>query len=326
MNANLKLLIQDEIKRDGPMRLDRFMGLCNAHYYASRDPLGRAGDFVTAPEVSQMFGEVIGAWAAQAWMDMGSPSAFVLLELGPGRGTLMADMLRAVSGVAGFAAAARVHLVETSPVLRAAQGAVLKGYDPQWHDDLGGVPDDLPIIVVANEFFDALPVRQEVERDGVWQERLIAVDLTWNITPLSTEKVREVSPAREVVMAQLAQRMARGAAAGLVIDYGHAWSGFGDTFQAVKAHEYVDPLMHIGEADLTSHVDFEVLARVAADAGVHVEPLMEQGAFLKAMGVEARAAYLKGKGAANVEADLARLIAPEQMGKLFKVMVMRYGQ
>jgi len=318
----LEQQIRDEIKASGPMRLDRYMELCLEHYYGSRDPLGQGGDFTTAPEVSQMFGEILGAWVLQSWMEMGSPSDFVLLELGPGRGTLMADILRVAKPMHD---AVQVHLLEMSPVLRKKQAEALQGYDPQWHEDLEGVPDGVPMIVIGNEFFDALPIRQEVLQGGDWLERTIDADLQWNIVPSGAEKVREISPVREGVMARLAARMADAQSAGLVIDYGHARKGFGDTLQAVKGHDYVDPLTHMGEADLTAHVDFEALARLAAEQGVYVEPLMEQGAFLKALGIEARAAYLKSKGAENIDADLERLVAPEQMGKLFKVMVMRHG-
>lgn len=321
----LEQQIRDEIKASGVMRLDRYMELCLGHYYGSRDPLGQGGDFTTAPEVSQMFGEILGAWVLQSWMEMGAPERFVLLELGPGRGTLMADMLRVAKPLHD---AVQVHLLEMSPVLRKKQAEALQGYDPQWHEDLKGVPDGVPMIVVANEFFDALPIRQEVQQGDGWIERTINADnadLEWNIVPSGAEKVREISPVREGFMARLAARMEDTQSVGLVIDYGHARKGFGDTLQAVKGHDYVDPLEHIGEADLTAHVDFEALAKVAAEQGVHVEPLIEQGAFLKALGIEARASYLKSKGAENIEVDLERLVAPDQMGKLFKVMVLKHG-
>jgi len=342
MNS-LEKIIHNQIAQHGPMDVGQFVALALGHpahgYYMKQDPLGRSGDFVTAPEVSQMFGEVIGAWAAHSWMQMGSPSEFILLECGPGRGTLMADMMRATNGLPAFHEACHLHLLEMSPALKVKQGEVLADFNPQWHDSLESVPDDMPIIVIANEFLDALPFRSLVYLDGAWFERVVDVSngaLVFGTRPCPQAlwpqfgeprvgDIYEFSSPRVSMIEALCGRMKEHGGAGLFIDYGHAKSAFGDTFQAIKGHRYSDPLFDVGSADLTSHVNFELLYHVAEGVGCIAQPLMEQGDFLKMMGIEARAAYLKDKGADTIEKDLHRLIDRGEMGSLFKVMDVRYG-
>lgn len=344
--SSLEKIIKSQIMQSGAMDVGAFMALALGHaehgYYMKQDPFGRGGDFVTAPEVSQMFGEMIGAWCAQTWMQMGSPERFVLLECGPGRGTLMADALRATKNVSGFHHAMGVHLVEISPVLKARQCEALKGYDVEWYESLDNVPDDCPIIVVANEFFDALPFRQLVYTDGVWRERVVGEEsgqlvlglrdcpkAFWPKFGVPKEgNVYEFAPVRESVMDVLLDRIKAHGGAGLFIDYGHAKSAFGDTFQAVYQHEYCNVLDHIGDADLTSHVDFEALGRIAGETGVQVDGVVEQGAFLQMLGIGVRAQALGQAApdkAKDIQNDLQRLVNSDQMGSLFKVMGVRYG-
>ncbi|MBK5961431.1 hypothetical protein CCR97_24970 [Rhodoplanes elegans] len=340
-------LLRRTIAEAGPLPLTDWMALCLGHpehgYYATRDPLGRAGDFVTAPEISQMFGEVLGVWAAAVWQQMGAPSPVRLVEFGPGRGTMMADMLRAARVLPGFRDALHVHLVETSPVLAARQRETFAGagVPVAWHRDLAEVPDG-PAIVVANEFFDALPVHQaEKSRDG-WCERRIGLgpdgsfvltlgpadpDIAervpdfWRVAPSGTVfEWRDAGP-----VAALAQRVARGGGA-LVIDYGHVDQGPGETLQAVRGHAFTDPLASPGEADLTAHVDFFALATTARAAGAAVHGPVGQASLLKSLGIEARAAALKAKNperAAEIDAALARLLdttTKTGMGALFKAL------
>ncbi len=341
MNS-LEKIIHQEIGRDGAMSVARFMELALSHpqygYYVCKDPLGQAGDFVTAPEVSQMFGEVLGAWAAHSWMQMGRPSQFILLECGPGRGTLMADMMRACAGVDGFCDAAQVHLLEVSPALKAKQAEALSAYSPQWHESLESLRKDVPIIIIANEFFDALPFEQYIYIEDRWFERVIVSkegafefsvkpsDRSFSVSEKAKDgDVLEVSDVRVSMMKMLCEHIKRHKGAGLIIDYGHAKTAFGDTFQAIKGHESVPVFSRVGACDLTSHVDFEPLYGVASDVEVLTQPLMEQGDFLKMLGIEARAQYLKQKGADGIEKDLHRLTARGEMGALFKVMDFRYG-
>jgi len=331
------------IALDGPITVERYMALCLAHpqygYYMTRDPLGLEGDFVTAPEISQMFGELIGLWAAQAWLDRGAPAPFRLIELGPGRGTLMADALRAARVAPGFLEALSVDLVETSPVLVDKQKRVLADVPVacHWHTSLDTVPDG-PAIVIANEFFDALPLRQFVRHDGAWRERLVGIaedgTLRFGLAP---EPNREITVKRRegavvewpmagiAVMRDLAARLVQQGGAALVIDYGHTRSGLADTLQAIRNHGFTDVLAEPGEADVTAHVDFSQLAAAARSAGAHVTQPVTQGAFLRALGIDARAAALATSAperAAEIEAAGTRLTAasPETMGGLFKVL------
>ncbi|MGR3593812.1 MAG: class I SAM-dependent methyltransferase [Limimaricola soesokkakensis] len=337
MTALREILLR-RIAATGPISIAEYMTECLLHpvhgYYTTRDPLGSGGDFTTAPEISQMFGELLGLCLAQAWLDQGAPEAFVLAEPGPGRGTLMADMLRATARVPGFHAAARLHLVEASPALRAVQARAL----PQatWHDRIDQIPDDLPLYLVANEFFDALPIRQFVRDGAGWRERVVGHEgdkLVFGLTapaPLAELEHRladtrdgdmvEQSPALPALTGEIGDRIARHGGAALIVDYGGR-GRTGDSFQAVRDHEKVDPLAAPGEADLTAHVDFEALARAAAPAAC-AGPV-PQGVFLERLGITARAQALAAKleGTA-LDAHVAahrRLTHPEEMGDLFKV-------
>jgi NADH dehydrogenase [ubiquinone] 1 alpha subcomplex assembly factor 7 len=311
-------------------------------YYITRDPLGSAGDFTTAPEISQMFGELIGLWCVDAWQAMGAPRAFRLVELGPGRGTLMADLLRAASLVPAFGAAASIWMVETSPVLARLQQRTLAAIDPpvQWTDHLAHVPDG-PTLVVANEFFDALPVRQFQMTATGWRERMVGLEGERLILALAPDApgaiasdlprvapvgaVAELSPDSLNLMADLAGRIASAGGAALIIDYGPAESGLGDTVQALKGHAFADVLAQPGEADLTAHVDFARLAHAARCAGAQAWGPVGQGEFLHLLGIGTRAARLAargGKAAGEIAAAHARLTAPDQMGTLFKVLAL----
>ncbi len=336
--SELGRAIRERIAVEGPMRLDRYMAACLGAYYGSRDPLGPGGDFVTAPEVSQMFGELIGAWAAQVWHDQGRPERFVLAELGPGRGTLMRDALRAAAGMPGFREAAQLWLVETSPVLRERQAETLAVAGPSWADTVADLPDG-PLIVLANEFFDALPIRQFQRTDVLWRERLVGLKegaLVWEwdrarsdpaletrFPLLADGGVVEVNPAGEAIAAHLGARIAAEGGAALVIDYG-AWDGSGDTLQALRGHAPVDPLGAPGTADLTAHVRFSALAAAARPARAH--GVVGQGVFLEVLGLTARAqALARGRDAATVAAIAAahrRLTHPEEMGRLFQALAL----
>lgn len=313
----------------GPISIAQYMAAANAHYYATRDPLGAGGDFTTAPEISQMFGELIGLWLADLWDRAGRPDV-AYVELGPGRGTLAADALRAMAK-AGLAPP--VHFVETSPVLRQEQA--MRVAQAQWHDDLSTLPVDRPLIVVANEFFDALPIRQLVRGPDGWHERLVACQDTLflpirgkavpdAIIPAALAEaapgaIIETSPAGVAVMADLASRIAAQGGAAIVIDYGYEGPATGETLQAVRAHRYANPFEAPGEQDLTAHVDFATLAAAAAAGGVAVHGPVEQGAFLTAIGIDARTSMLGDK----VRADRDRLVDADQMGSLFKVLAVR---
>ena len=317
------------IAANGPISVAQYMAESNAHYYATRDPLGAAGDFTTAPEISQMFGELIGLWLADLWQRAGEPANTCYVELGPGRGTLAADALRAMRS-AGFQPP--VHFVETSPTLREAQRARV----PQaaWHDDVSTLPEDAPLLIVAKEFFDALPVRQLVATEEGWHELLV----TWTGSrferaagpripgPLAVAEagtIVETSPASAAIARELARRLSAQGGAALLIDYGHERSGVGDTLQAVEKHGYADPWTNPGERDLTAHVDFQALARAAE--GVRVSGPVPQGQWLKEMGIEIRAALLAKSAPerqAEIHAAKERLTEPGQMGDLFKAMAL----
>jgi SAM-dependent MidA family methyltransferase len=309
------------------------MAEANAHYYATRDPLGVAGDFTTAPEISQMFGELIGLCLADAWSRAGRPEA-AYVEFGPGRGTLAADALRAMRS-AGLAP--DVHLVETSPVLRAAQAERLP--QARWHDDLSGLPQDRPLLIVANEFFDALPVRQLIRGRSGWHERLVGHDGTRFVPgagPAVPETaipahlrgapegtILETSPASLAIVRDLAQRLAAQGGAALIIDYGHERTSAGETLQAVKAHKYANPWSAPGDLDLTAHVNFEALSAAAAESGVTLFGPTAQGDFLTRLGIDARLASLSRSApgrADDFRGARDRLVSPEQMGTLFRVL------
>jgi SAM-dependent MidA family methyltransferase len=338
--------LEAELRRiiviDGPVSVDRYMELCLSHpqhgYYVTRDPFGARGDFVTAPEVSQMFGELISAWAATVWRQMGSPARVRLIELGPGRGTLMADALRATRALPEFHAALSVHLVEISPVLRTLQEKTLAsaGVAIEWHRDVEEIADG-STIAIANEFVDALPISQFIkDRDG-WHVRMVGIaddKLAFVAAPdpmLGPVSETDATPVGMILerrydrpVSLLARRIARQGGATLIMDYGHAESGFGDTLQAVRGHKFTDPLENPGEADLTAQVDFAAIAGWAQRQGAATQGPLTQGEFLRRLGIEARVARLKTNAtpqqAADIDTALARLTASDQMGELFKVL------
>lgn len=314
-----------------PERLDRFMARANAIYYASHDPFA---DFTTAPEISQVFGEIIGLWAAITWQLLGSPAPVVLAEAGPGRGTLMADAVRAIGRAApDFAAALRVHLIETSPRLRAVQAARIPG--ATWHDELSTVPE-APLILVANEFLDALPIRQFARRADGWTERFVGGG-EWTEQPADPDDVPpgraagegdivELNePSRDFVAA-VAGRLSRRPGAALFLDYGPEHSAAGDSLQALADKRPVNPLTVAGSADLTAHVDFADLGGVARSHGAAVQGPVTQETFLSALGLFQRTERLARnqpeKASALMQAA-RRLADPEAMGQLFKVLALR---
>ncbi|HBK04740.1 MAG TPA: methyltransferase [Acetobacteraceae bacterium] len=314
-----------------PERLDRFMARANAIYYASRDPFA---DFTTSPEISQVFGEIIGLWAAVTWQLLGSPAPVLLAEAGPGRGTLMADALRAIQRAAPtFAAALRVHLIETSPRLRAVQAARIPG--TTWHDEIGTLPA-APLILLANEFLDALPIRQFVRRGEGWTERFV-VGGEWTEQPASPGDVPpnraagegdivELNEPSRGFVAAVAARLCRHPGAALFLDYGPARSAAGDSLQALADKRPVNPLTVAGSADLTAHVDFADLGAIAKAHGAAVQGPETQGAFLSALGLFQRTERLARsqpeKASALMQAT-RRLADPEAMGELFKVLALR---
>ena len=347
LGDTLSALLRLRIASDGPMPLSEYMALCLAHprfgYYTRRNPLGRSGDFITAPDISQMFGEILGVWLVEAWRQLGEPEPLRLVELGPGRGTLMADMVRVLRKLLGNNRQFDVHLVEISPVLRSAQNQQLSKMDVsiEWHDQFTPIPDG-PFILIANEFLDALPIRQFERRDGRWHERMVGINqagglsLGLNPVPVSggagLDDLQQVTdgaifelcdPALSLVR-EVAQRLRSAPGAALFIDYGHAESGFGSTLQAVKNHRYADPFEEPGAADLTAHVDFAAIAKEARAAGVRVGGPIEQGAFLTALGIGERAHRLRARKSPDVREDidqaLTRLVDRAHMGQLFKAL------
>lgn len=335
----LHALLVAQIATNGPMPVSQFMSTCLLHpefgYYTTQDPFGPSGDFITAPEISQMFGELVGLSLAQSWIDQGSPPSFALVELGPGRGTLMADILRATKSVDGFHAAANIVLLEASPKLRMLQTQALKGYQPKWIERIGDLPK-LMTFAVANEFFDALPIRQYLRDGPGWRERQIGMvdkTLTFGLGPISSQpelehrygdtkdgNLVEHCTAAIPYIGAIGQRIKDNGGAALIIDYGD-WRSLGDTLQALKNHAPVDPLSNPGQADLTAHVDFEALAIATPCAYTRVTP---QGIFLERLGITQRAQSL----AQNMTTDTLnahvdahrRLTHPDEMGNLFKVI------
>lgn len=339
--ADLLSHLVTRISTQGPLTIADYMAECLLHpefgYYATRDPLGAAGDFTTAPEISQMFGEMLGLSLAQSWIDQGAPKAFVLAEAGPGRGTLMADVLRVTHAVPGFAEAALVHLIEASPTLRQKQQELL-GENVTWHDSVASLPDDLPLYFLANEFFDALPVRQ-LQRDGDgWRERLVGLSgselapglgdrlevptLAHRIEDTKDGDIVEICPSAEPIAAEIGTRIEANGGAAIIVDYGD-WRSLGDTLQALKSHEYVNPFDAPGSADLTAHVDFEAIAQASPSAHSRLTP---QGIFLERLGITARAQGLAQRMQGDrLEAHIAahrRLTHPDEMGNLFKVLAL----
>jgi SAM-dependent MidA family methyltransferase len=326
--------LRARIAAEGPITVADYMAAANAHYYASRDPLGEEGDFTTAPEISQMFGELIGLWLADLWMRAGKPAGARYVELGPGRGTLADDALRAMRAAK---LAPPVELVETSPVLRAEQRSLLPA--ARWHDGVATLPQGAPLLVVANEFFDALPVRQWVKADGGWREMVVATEddgFRREAGPLAEPPafapaeaepgtIVEARPAADAVVRELARRLKASGGAALIVDYGHDRRATGDTLQAVSRHDRADPWTEPGGRDLTAHVDFEALCHAARGEGVRLFGPVGQGAWLRAMGMDLRAASLaKAAPERTEEIVLARerLTAPVQMGSLFRMLAL----
>jgi NADH dehydrogenase [ubiquinone] 1 alpha subcomplex assembly factor 7 len=348
MNALGELLAR-RIRVAGPLTVADYMAEALGHpqhgYYTRRDPFGLAGDFVTAPEISQMFGELLGAWCAAVWQSMGRPHPVRLVELGPGRGTLMADALRSTRKVEGFHDAVDLHLVETSPVLRERQAETLSLAVPHialaWDDLFEEVPPG-PLLLVANELFDALPIHQFEHRGGRWHERVVALDPAGNsflfglrapgaVFALATPPplprdgaVVEVCPAGISLAAAVGRRVVRDGGAALIIDYGHDGSAFGDSLQAVRRHGKHDILAEPGTADLAAHVDFGALGRAARDVGAAVFGPISQNLLLERLGIHHRAAALARHAtpqqAEDIRAATERLLHLEQMGTLFKAI------
>lgn len=335
--------IARRISLQGPISIAEFMADALGHpehgYYMGKDPFGRTGDFITAPEISQMFGELVGLWCAEVWRLTGSPSAFNLIELGPGRGTLMQDALRAARVLPSFGEAASIHLVETSPVLRDMQAVTLGDHHPTWHDDLNHIPDG-PLVVIANEFFDALPAHQFTITESGWRENVVTVDgdrlvlaTASAATPATAllsgrdagagGSIAEICPAAISIASGLAERIAAYGGAALVIDYGYAEPTGEATLQAVRQHEPHDFLSDPGTADLTAHVNFRDL-REAAQPHATVYGPVTQGDFLRSLGIEMRAEQLMQQATADqrtaIESACRRLIDPAEMGTLFKAL------
>lgn len=343
LEAELRALIESE----GPLPISRYMSLCLGHpvygYYVTRDPLGAAGDFITAPEVSQMFGEMIGLWLVQAWADQGCPKNPRLVELGPGRGTLMADILRTASVAPEFLADLDVVLVEASPALQQVQADKLRGcgadisWQAQFDDSLG----DRPLFLVANEFFDALPVRQYVKTERGWCERMVTArndELVFALAPVPAPRaaipatfekapdggVYEASPAATALAEDMARIIANKGGAALIIDYGYGEAaGFSETLQAVSGHRFADALAQPGEDDISAHVDFAALAQAGKRGGAVVFGPITQGMFLANIGIAERAEQLMKTNPASAQDLLSateRLIGNDQMGTLFKAL------
>src|SRR5947207_8825509 len=326
----------------------RYMELCLMHpqhgYYVSRDPLGREGDFTTAPEVSQMFGELLGLWAASVWKAIGSPPMLRLVALGPGRGTMMADALRAARVLPPLYQSLHIDLVEVNPVLREKQRATLSGArNISWHDSIDDVPEG-PAVILANEYFDVLPIHQVVKRETGWHERVVNLDPDGKLVFAASD---EPMPRFEVLLPPLVRAAPVGAVfewrpdaemmtiaarvraqdgAALIIDYGHLRSDAGDTFQAIARHSFADPLKNPGQADVTAHVDFQALVRAAEGLGARVHGPVTQGDFLRRLGIETRAMTLMAKASPEVSEDISgalkRLVTGGRggMGSMFKVM------
>ncbi|MGB5560490.1 MAG: SAM-dependent methyltransferase, partial [Paracoccaceae bacterium] len=343
MTALADILIR-RIAATGPITIADYMAECLLHpkhgYYTSRDPFGSAGDFTTAPEISQMFGELLGLALAQSWLGQGAPSAFTLAELGPGRGTLMADILRATRRIPGFQTAASVHLVEASEVLRTRQRETLKGHEVTWHRTVDTLPNQ-PLYLVANEFFDALPIRQFTRDPKGWCERHVGATgnrlafglsapapiavLDHRLGDTKPGDVVETRPAAAPIIAHIAKHISAQGGTALIADYGD-WRSLGDTLQAVRNHKTDDPLAHPGKADLTSHVDFEALTNAAA--GAAVTPLTPQGIVLERLGITSRAQRLAlsltGDALQSHVAAHRRLTHPAEMGTLFKMIAFHH--
>jgi NADH dehydrogenase [ubiquinone] 1 alpha subcomplex assembly factor 7 len=342
---DLGKILAKQIEKSGPISLYEFMDAALGHpdygYYSRQEPFGEQGDFITAPEISQMFGELIGLWAVDVWLKLGSPENFHLVELGPGNGTLMADALRSARVVPEFVAAANISLIVNSPRLRAKQSNTLSGFKPSWHDRLP-ILDGAPVILIANEFFDALPIHQHCFKDGGWHERLVTLaenGFTFTLSPeqvpsdhvpmASDGDILETCPDGESIISQISRLLLANSGAALIVDYGAEETLLGDSFQAVKGHGHVDPLVNPGEADLTAHVKFAALKEIAAAHGILVQGPTSQGRFLERLGIEARHHILRQKAdekqQKKLDAQLRRLTSASAMGTLFKAMALSHN-
>ncbi len=338
-------IIHDIISNEGPITLERYMEIVLHHpdygYYRHNDPLGAHGDFVTAPEVTQMFGEMLGVWCIEMWKQMGEPTSFALLELGPGRGTLLMDILRATARVSGFQKALRLHILESNATLRKIQQEKLADYAPTYVENLEKLPW-MPTIVLANEFFDTIPMRQFTKTEQGWRERmvdcqagrLLFIEGEPQPSPLGGAAnmdddkkmgwIYEVSPWSLAIVKQVSAHIVRHGGAGLIIDYGYSVPMGADTLDAWRKHKFIDPLEHPGEADVTADVDFSALKTIALHTRAKVAGPIGQGEFLRNLGIEVRAAQLMRSAAADIvdviKADLNRLVDPAHMGVAFKAM------
>ncbi len=358
---SLEELIKERIRRQGAITVADYMGLALSHpeygYYMQRDPFGKEGDFITSPEISQVFGEVIGAWLAHNWQLLGAPEEIALVELGAGRGTLMADILRATKHISGFHQALSVHLVEISPTLKQKQWKTLAGKHEriEWHESIDSLPE-LPLLLIANEFFDALPIRQFIRKQDGWHERMIDIEndelvfinssdatiLPISIMPVDSikedlggilaggmvgknnEEIIETCEPAIMIVRQLSEHIATYGGVALIIDYGYTEGSKGDTLQAIKYHAYHPVLNNIGTADLTAHVDFLALSQAAQSESVNIHGIVPQGAFLMRLGAGERTTTLcqvsSHEQQQSLISGLARLADPKEMGELFKVM------
>jgi NADH dehydrogenase [ubiquinone] 1 alpha subcomplex assembly factor 7 len=353
MYSALESEIRRRIAVAGPMPVRQYMTLCLTHpdfgYYATRDPFGRKGDFITSPEVSQVFGELLGLWSAEIWRLMGSPENVRLIELGPGRGTMMLDALRAVQVVPAFRSALVLHLVEISPVLQASQQQALSAVDVpmMWHQQFDEVPDG-PSIILANEMFDVLPVNQAIKQINGWYERVIELDkddrLAFGIAPeviplfdqLIPDSVRDAPIGSiyewraDTLPLAIGRRVAQQNGAALIIDYGHVRSAPGETLQAVGSHAFVSPLLSPGQVDLTAHVDFQAVGNAAESMGARLHGPIEQARFLRNLGIEQRTKTLMAAAppekVADIQGAVKRLLGEGRtdMGKLFKALAISH--
>ena len=350
MTTPLAEKIKNIIRVNGPISVTDYFALCLADpeygYYRTRDPFGRAGDFITAPEISQLFGEMLGIFLVHAWQRHGSPEHARLVEIGPGRGTMMADMLRVIARLAPeLYTGMTVHLVETSEKLRSVQRETLSSHAERvsWHGGFDEVPEGF-VLIAANELFDAIPIRQFIKTATGFRERLVGLGIDDELAfvpgpagidpallpQMETQPpegtIFEVAPARAAVMQTLGERLHRFGGTAVIIDYGHTVTGYGDTLQAVLKHEFDPPLAHPGEADLTSHVDFEILGHIAEACGLHINGCVPQGDFLLGLGIADRAGALgRGRDAATqqqITSAVERLAGSGEgrMGELFKVL------
>lgn len=357
MSSRAEDCLKDFISKNGAIPLSEFWQIALSHpefgYYAVRDPFGTSGDFVTAPEVSQMFGEIIGAWVVDIWGQLGEPPCFDLIECGPGRGTLMADIMRISEKRSTFKDVAHIRFIETSPKLKQMQKQAVKGAKATWHDKIEDISSNDPCIIIGNEFLDALPTEQAMRGADGWQQRFVTYkdgrfEYIWQKAdeailmhlPSKTVsgEVYEVSPARENFLKSCMERVKANNGIILFIDYGYEQSHYGDTVQAVRGHKYANVLDGVGDNDITSHVDFDSLKRCAEDFDFKTSSCVVQGRFLMNLGIEYRAQALKNTALKSMGADkakevhlnideaLRRLVGKDQMGELFKVMCFYFDE